>query len=212
MVRIRAQGFCARLVRTCESCSDLARENGGSALIEFALLAPLYLAITVATLQIGILYFDQQAIQTAADKIARQEMTGQLTFDTTGMTAAQISSQTAAAFAADLNKYLNSPIDPTQVNVNFVVGNNFSSIASADTSSSATYNAQGQLVTSGYTSSSLVQPCQYGVLKLYYNAPTMFLTGPSWLGMNFNIGDSRENRQLVGTAVFKSEAFQGAKC
>ena len=59
----------------------------GTTAIEFAFIAPIFFALLFAILETGLVFFNQQAIQTAATQSARLIMTGQV--QAQGLTAAQ---------------------------------------------------------------------------------------------------------------------------
>lgn len=53
------------------------RQGEGATAVEFALVAPAFIALLYAILQTALLFFAQQALQTATLQAARQIMTGQ---------------------------------------------------------------------------------------------------------------------------------------
>lgn len=55
-----------------------ARRRSGSALIEFALIAPLFFMLIFAVMEVGIIFFAQSTLQTAANDVARLVRTGQV--------------------------------------------------------------------------------------------------------------------------------------
>ncbi len=66
-------------------------ESRGVAAIEFGLIAAPFLALVTAILQIGVLFFAEQDLQTATSKAARLIMTGQA--QTQGMSSNQFIQQ-----------------------------------------------------------------------------------------------------------------------
>ena len=58
-----------------------AAEEGASA-VEFALIAPAFIAILIAFFQVAVFLFAQQALQNAASEAGRTLMTGQAANDT----------------------------------------------------------------------------------------------------------------------------------
>jgi len=64
----------------------LGDEHGG-AIIEFALVGSCFLALLFGTLQVALIFFAQQSLETAAEATTRQIMTGQA--QKANMTAAQ---------------------------------------------------------------------------------------------------------------------------
>lgn len=68
VIRTRFQSFCRRM---------RANANKGSAAIEFAMLAPIFLLILMATIETGIIFFAQTTLQNAVNDAARLVKTGQ---------------------------------------------------------------------------------------------------------------------------------------
>jgi Flp pilus assembly protein TadG len=58
-----------------------AAQEGASA-VEFALIAPAFIAVLIAIFQVGVFLFAQQSLQNAAVEAGRQLMTGQAQTDT----------------------------------------------------------------------------------------------------------------------------------
>ena len=67
-IQARFRGFCRRM-RT--------DANKGSVAIEFAMVAPIFLLILMATIESGIIFFAQSALQNAVNDAARLVKTGQ---------------------------------------------------------------------------------------------------------------------------------------
>jgi len=67
-IQARFQGFCRRM---------RADANKGSVAIEFAMLAPVFLLILMATIETGIIFFAQSTLQNAVNDAARLVKTGQ---------------------------------------------------------------------------------------------------------------------------------------
>jgi Flp pilus assembly protein TadG len=76
----------------------LSREGGATA-VEFALVAAPFIALILAVLQIGLIYFAQEALETAVEQTSRLVLTGQA--------PSAGGAQSASQFAAALCK--NSP-------------------------------------------------------------------------------------------------------
>lgn len=55
-----------------------AGKRSGSALIEFALIAPVFFLLIFAIMEIGIIFFAQSTLQTGANDVARLVRTGQV--------------------------------------------------------------------------------------------------------------------------------------
>jgi len=67
-IQARFQSFCRRM---------RADANKGSVAIEFAMLAPVFLLILMATIETGIVFFAQTTLQNAVNDAARLVKTGQ---------------------------------------------------------------------------------------------------------------------------------------
>lgn len=68
----------------------LVADTRGAALIEFAFVAGPFIALLIATLQVSLVFFAQQNLETIAEKSVRQLLTGQA--QSSGMTKAQFKS------------------------------------------------------------------------------------------------------------------------
>ena len=85
-IKARCKNFCRRLRRDA---------NKGSAAIEFAMVAPIFFVLLMGTMEAGIMFFAQSALQNALNDTARLVRTGQTACYTTSsgncvaMTAAQ---------------------------------------------------------------------------------------------------------------------------
>jgi len=67
-IQTRFQSFCRRM---------RADANKGSVAIEFAMLAPIFLLILMATIETGVIFFAQTTLQNAVNDAARLVKTGQ---------------------------------------------------------------------------------------------------------------------------------------
>lgn len=67
VARLRAQSREAR-----------ARSQSGSAIIEFALIAPVFFLLLFAIMEVGIIFFAQSTLQHGAEDVARMVRTGQV--------------------------------------------------------------------------------------------------------------------------------------
>jgi Flp pilus assembly protein TadG len=66
------------------------RNRGGSAIVEFALVAPMFFALLFAIIETALMFFASQVLETVTQDSARQIMTGQA--QNAGLTAAQFKS------------------------------------------------------------------------------------------------------------------------
>jgi Flp pilus assembly protein TadG len=114
------------------------RNRGGSAVVEFALVAPMFFALLFAIIETALMFFASQVLETVTQDSARMIMTGQA--QNAAYTQAQfknlVCSKVAALFdcvngiSVDVQSYtqfnnvnLASPIDASK---NFVAPNNYS--------------------------------------------------------------------------------------
>jgi Flp pilus assembly protein TadG len=67
----------AYLRRRGRHVSDFGRARDGTSAIEFAIIAPVFLATVIAILEVAYFLFAQQTLQTAAVEFGRQFMTNQ---------------------------------------------------------------------------------------------------------------------------------------
>jgi Flp pilus assembly protein TadG len=122
------------MVRLRDIACRFARARHGATAVEFALIAPFFLATLLAIMQVAIFLFAQQTLQNAASQAARYFMTGQ----------AQNGNWSAAT--------IRSMICP-DIQALFTCGSviisvqNYASFASANTSAPALYNSNGQPIT-----------------------------------------------------------------
>lgn len=167
----------------------LARDRRGATLIEFAFCSAAFMAMLLGAAQIALIYFAQQGIQTSAEKMARQLMTGEIRTST--MTKAQF--RTAAC--GTLPSYMTC----SKLYVDVRTASEFSTLdttnvvftrdASGNINNTFSYDAGG--------------PGSIVIMRLYYAWKTV--AGP--MGMSLANGDGSD-RMLIGTMVFKSEVYQ----
>ncbi|MBV8663422.1 MAG: pilus assembly protein [Hyphomicrobiales bacterium] len=161
---------------------QFARCEGGGPAAEFALAAPIFIALILGTAQIAIIYLANAYLETAAEDAARMVMTNQ----TTSMTASQF--QTALC---------------QNITTLFTCGNIMVSLSPATSTTSIstaapTFNANGTLTNSlPYTQPT---PGQIAVLQVLYQWPV--IGAP--LGFNFgNLGNGAY--LMMSTQVFMVE-------
>jgi len=160
-------------------------ERGATA-VEFALIAPAFLATLIAVLETAIFLFAQASLQTAAVQAGRLFMTGQ----------AQSLSQSAFKTQVCQN-YL-----PGVFNCNslVVIVQSYSSFSSANTSAPALYDAQGNAV-STWAYSPGAQG-QVMVVQLVY--PWSVVSGP----LGFVLANLPNNAaEMMGVAAFRVEPY-----
>jgi Flp pilus assembly protein TadG len=166
----------------------LLKDDRAATAVEFALLVTPLVALILASLQLSIIFFSGQVLQSAAMASGRQLMTG--ADQTAGMTQAQFHAAVCA----------NAPM-LFSCNSIMVDVESASSYASISTSTpTLTYDKNGNVTnTWNYT------PGAGGdivILRVMYNWPVV--GGPLALGL---ADQSNGDRLLIATSVFKNEPF-----
>jgi Flp pilus assembly protein TadG len=199
----------------------LLLDDEAGAAIEFALLAPAFIALLLAITNTLLIYLAQEALETAAESAARLLLTGQAqTFQSysgstqnTGMTAAQFTNAicgtltySASANASTQTTYGSGSLLPpllscSNLYVNVAPASSFANASTAPVQLSV--NGSGNIVgTSFSTSNGSVTQNQILVVQLLYLWPTV--TGP--LGLNMG-NTSANNRILTATEVIDTETY-----
>jgi Flp pilus assembly protein TadG len=162
----------------------LRRDEGGAA-IEFAIVAVPTIALMLAVLQIGIIYFAQEALETTVEQSARLVLTGQ----------AQSQYTTASQFATAVCQ--NSPglFNCGGFMINLQPASSFSNVSTA--APTLTYSGGKVTNTFQYNAGN---PGDIMVMQVMYLWP-VFL-GP--LGWNMS-NQPNNTRMLMATAVFRNE-------
>ena len=166
--------------------ADFLRRRSGAAAIEFALVAAPTIALLLAILQIGIIYFAEEALESAVEQTARLVLTGQ----------AQSQGLTQTQFGQALCN--NSPglFTCGGFMVNLQPATSF---ATASTGApTLTYDAHGNVTNVWQYNPG--NPGDIMVMQVMYQWP-VFL-GP--LGLNLS-NLSNGTRLLMSTAVFRNE-------
>ncbi|QSR18106.1 TadE/TadG family type IV pilus assembly protein [Novosphingobium sp. KA1] len=175
-------------MRVPRSIRPIACDTSGATIIEFAIVAPVFLAVLVAILQVALVYLAQDGLEGATETASRLLATGQA--QQAGMNAAQF--QTAAC--SSLPSYMNC--SGLMVDVRTA-----SSFSSADTGMPVlTYDSNGNVTTSfAYTPGG---QAAIVVVRFMYLWPTS--SGP----LGFNISNQPGGKRLLlATSVFKSEYY-----
>jgi Flp pilus assembly protein TadG len=161
------------------------RNRRGSAAVEFAMIAPMFIALLFAIIETGLVFYASQVLETVTQDSARMIMTGQ----------AQNASYTQAQFKAYVCSQVVALFDCT--NGIYVDVQSYSSFGSVN-------------VTDPITAKTFVPPNNYSpggpsdivVVRVFYQWP-IFVTG---LGFNLsNLNGSK--RLLTATAAFQNEPF-----
>jgi Flp pilus assembly protein TadG len=168
----------------------LPKDEGAATAVEFAILIAPLMFLLLATLQLGIIFFAQQCLQSAATASARQLMTGSV--QGAGLNQKQFHKKTVCANAPVLFNCNNIMVDVESAS-------SYSSIST--TQLVPTYNPNGKV-----TNSWAYSPGGAGdivIMRVMYNWPV--IAAPLLPGLaNQPNGD----RLLVATSVFKNEPFQ----
>ena len=163
-----------------------AHARSGATAVEFALIAPAFIAVLVAMFQVAVYLFVQQSLQNAATSAGRLFLTGQ----------AQTWTQTT------FKTYVCNNLLPSMFNCSSLVISvqPYSDFASASMSAPALYDVNGNPVTSfPYSTGS---QGQIMVVQLVY--PWSVVSGP----LGFTISNLPNSaKQMVGVAAFKVEPY-----
>jgi Flp pilus assembly protein TadG len=200
---------------------QLLADDQATAALEFAILAPAFIALLLAILNTVMIYLAQEALETAAESAARLLLTGQVqTFQyysgstqNTGMTATQFEnaicgtlSYSATANASTQTTWGNGTLLPpllscSNLYVNVAPASSFSSVSTTPVTLSV--DDQGNITgTSFSTSTGTTTQNQVLAVQLLYLWPTV--TGP--LGLNMS-NTSALNRILTSTQVIDTEQY-----
>ena len=162
------------------------RNRGGSAVVEFALVAPMFFALLFAIIETALMFFASQVLETVTQDSARMIMTGQA--QNASFTQAQfknlVCSKLTIMFdcvngvSIDVQSYTAfgsvNVADPIDASKNFVPPNNY---------------LPGN-------------PGDVVVVRLFYKWP-LYVTG-----LGFNIANiSGSKRLLTATAAFQNEPY-----
>jgi len=175
----------------------LPGDDRAATAVEFAILAPPLIFLIMASLQLSIIFFAGQYLQSVTTLAGRELMTGAIQGQTTGDTQAvsQADFQTAVC---------NNPNAPLLF---FTCGNLMIDVESSPTYSALnpttltpTYNSNGQPTnTWAYSPGG---PGDIVILRVMYNWPVV--AGPLLPGL---ANQSNGDRLLVATSVFKNEPY-----
>jgi len=163
-----------------------AHGRDGATAVEFALIAPAFIAILVAMFQIAVYLFVQQSLQNAATSAGRLFLTGQ----------AQTWSQTT------FKTYVCTNLLPSMFNCNSLVISvtPYTDFASAVTSPPALYDNNGNPITTFPYSTGTQGTIM--VVQLIY--PWSVVSGP----LGFNISNLPNSaKEMMGVAAFKVEPY-----
>jgi Flp pilus assembly protein TadG len=160
----------------------------GATAVEFALIAPPFLATLIGIFQVAIFMFAQQVLQNAAVEAGRLLMTGQ----------AQNSNTTQTQFASDVCPMVQAVFTCTSLMVNVQSYADFASATA--TAPTLTFNTQGQV--SNTWSYDPGTPGQVMVLQLVYQWP--IVSGPFGYVLP-NLGNGHV--EMMGVSAFRVEPY-----
>jgi Flp pilus assembly protein TadG len=179
---MRARSIKLPSIRKC--WAELARSRRGTTAIEFAIVGAPFVALMVAILESGLVFFAQMELQTATTQAARLIMTGQAQLQ--GLSPAQFKSAVCANAAV--------LFDCNDIYVNVQVASSFSSMTQLNPLVNGQFNN-----TMNY---SMGGPDDIVVVQVFY--PWPIIIGP----LGFNLSNMNGNqRLLVGTSVFRNEPY-----
>ena len=165
-----------------------ARTEQATTAVEFALIAPPFLATLIAIFQVAVFLFAQQVLQNAAVEAGRLFMTGQ----------AQNNNTTQTQFATDVCPMVQAVFTCSLLMVNV---QDYSDFASASASApTLTFNAQGQVTnTWSYDPGT---PGEVMVVQLIYQWP--IVSGPFGYVLP-NLGNGHV--EMMGVSAFRVEPY-----
>jgi len=167
--------------------SRFGAARDGATAVEFALVAPAFLAMLFAIIQVTLFLFAQQMVQNAAVQAGRMFLTG----------SAQSSALTQSQFATAVCPMVQALLTCSKLQINVA---NYSSFSGASTAAPPLYNSSGQLQTTGSYS--------YGtqgtimVVQLVYPWPTFGIPLGAVLP-NTGYGTV----ELMGVTAFRVEPY-----
>jgi Flp pilus assembly protein TadG len=173
------------------------RSRAGSAAVEFALVAPVFFALLFAIIEVAIMFFASQVLETITQDSARALMTGQA--QTGAVAACGVGGVATPCTAQTFQQYACS-----QIPALFTCGNLYVDVESYPSFSNVTIN--NQIVAGNFNSSNMQYspggPGDTVVVRMFYQWP-LFVTG-----LGFNISNlSGNKRLLVATSAFQNEPY-----
>jgi Flp pilus assembly protein TadG len=173
------------------------RSRAGSAAVEFALVAPVFFALLFAIIEVAIMFFASQVLETITQDSARALMTGQA--QTGAVTACAVGGVATPCTQATFQTYACS-----QIPALFTCGNLYIDVESYSSFSNVAINSQ--IVGGNFNSTNMAYspggPGDTVVVRMFYQWP-LFVTG-----LGFNISNlSGNKRLLVATSAFQNEPY-----
>ena len=158
----------------------LGRDRSGASAIEFALVAPIFIALLFAILETGLVFLASQTLETATADAARLVMTGQAQ----NMTAEQFKTKTC--------EFIPALFDCSKISVDVrafdAVPTIPPAIVDGHFTNNVTFNAGKR--------------SQTVVVRLFYEWPLVVT------GIGYNVSNIAGNKRLLtATAAFRNEPF-----
>ena len=194
----------------------LIKNRDGTAVMEFAIVAPAFIALLLAIIYLALIFLAQQMLETAAQSASRLLLTGsaqtiKLANGNVGMSASDFKSAICnGTSGTDINgqAVTIAPLLPpmlacSRLTVNVSTANSYN--VSSTSAPTFTYDSNGVLksTNTGYnTQSGGDGQNQILVLQLIYLWPT----GAGPLGLNY-VNQPNGNRMLVATSVMTTESY-----
>ena len=170
------------------AAARLAAADQGATMVEFALVAPAFLATLFAIIQVTLFLFAQQTLQSAAVQAGRVFLTGSA--QTGGLTQQQFAANDVCPLIQALFNCNNLQIDIST----------YSSFSAASTAAPSLYDSHGNLITTGtYTPGT---QSQIMVVQLVYPWPIFGMPLGSVLS-NTGYGTAL----IMGVTAFKVEPY-----
>jgi Flp pilus assembly protein TadG len=167
----------------------------GSAAVEFGLVALPFFACFFAIIEIGLVFFAGQTLETAVADASRMILTGQA--QNQNFQASDFKTQICTAAVTTLFNCANIAIDVE-------TANSFSTANLA-----MPVNATTHLLDTSSFSYNTTQPCDIVVVRVIYEWPT-FVRG---LGLDLASAASASHKHiLMSTAAFRNEPYGGSWC
>jgi Flp pilus assembly protein TadG len=165
----------------------LGRDESAAAAVEFSLVALPLLGLLLAALQLSVIFFAGQVLQSAATDASRQLMTGQ----------AQSGGMTAAQFQQVVCGKAQSFFNCGALMVDVEAANSYTAVNTA--APKLTYDSNGKVTNTFSWSPGAAG--QVVIVKVLYNWPVF---GPAALGLS---NQPNGSHLLVAVTVFKNEPF-----
>lgn len=168
------------------------RNRNGASALEFAIVAPIFLALLFAIIETALMFFASQVLETVTQDAAREILTGQ----------AQKSNMSQAQFATYVCGQVPALFNCNNLSIDVESYNSFSAISFPNQ-----IDAHGNFISSnlGYNPGG---PGCIVLVRVFYPWQ-LFVTG-----LGYNISNMSNNqRLLMATAAFQNEPYgSGASC